>query len=371
MFRINCNEIRLGYAQKYQLIVEKEIKLIAHKAKDKNYELTSQFGHMTEKIKKPPQTIDELTDLRNFIKDCGPDIEKKKKEIDDCMKVYKILDDFNFEMGVVDLNAKWDLYGAPKRLVKLMEERTVELDKLKETMIKEMEQDQEDFEEMLDNLELTVGGFDANVKLDKYMDIAHEASNIDDKIKDCLDAAKTFNSREYLVGKETTDYSRLNKLAKDFVPYSSLWRTASISTMKFNTCDQGWVGRLEKIIKGSFKDVGKGWFNINESSKPTYEFGKLKKFLMLVNFMMQDTVLNMCKTSVHEFVDYILLFIPDETYISSAAVVTNKFKRLEGMEMNVEDDDIPLREDDLEGVKETKNVINKMFAKDCNPEPLF
>ena len=44
--------------------------------------------------------------------------------------------------------------------------------------------------------------------------------------------------------------------------------------------------RLEKIIKGSFKDVGKGWFNINESSKETYEYGKLKKFLTLVNFMM-------------------------------------------------------------------------------------
>jgi dynein heavy chain len=175
MFQVNCKDIRNGYAQKYQLIVEKEIKLISYKAKDKNYELTSQFGHMEEKIKKPPTNIDELTDLKNFIKDCGPDIEKKKKEIDDCMGIYKILDDFNFESSQVDLNAKWDLFGAPQRLVKLMEERTVELDKLKEQMIKEMEMDQEDFEDMLDNLELTVGGFDANKRLEKYLDIAAEA----------------------------------------------------------------------------------------------------------------------------------------------------------------------------------------------------
>ena len=134
---------------------------------------------MEEKIKKPPTTIDELTDLKNFIKDCGPDIEKKKKEIDDCMKIYKILDEFNFEMGPVDLNAKWELYGAPQRIVKLMEGRTTELEKLKEQMIKEMETEQEDFEEMLDNLELTVGGFDSNKRLDKYMDIASEVDNID------------------------------------------------------------------------------------------------------------------------------------------------------------------------------------------------
>ena len=92
-------------------------------------------------------------------------------------------------------------------------------------MIKEMEQEQEDFEEMLDNLELTVGGFDANKNLDKYKDIASEVDNIDTKIQDCLDSAKTFNSREYLVGKDITDYSRLQKLAKEFLPYSNLWKT--------------------------------------------------------------------------------------------------------------------------------------------------
>jgi dynein heavy chain len=52
--------------------------------------------------------------------------------------------------------------------------------------------------------------------------------------------------------------------------------------------------------------VGKGWFNIHETSKETYEFGKLKKFLTLVNFMMQDTVLTMTKDSVREFVEFVL-----------------------------------------------------------------
>ena len=129
--------------------------------------------------------------------------------------------------------------------------------------------------------------------------------------------------------------------------------------------------RLEKIIKGSFKDVGKGWFNINESSKETYEYGKLKKFLTLVNFMMQDTVLNLCKNSVHEFVDFMLNFIPDETIIKSAGVVQNKFKRLEGALDEESDDDLKCADDDLEGVKETKEWVNKKFAKNVCPDPLF
>lgn len=61
---------------------------------------------------------------------------------------------------------------------------------------------------------------------------------------------------------------------------------SSIGALKFATRESGWVLRLEKIIKQSFAEVGKGWFYILEKSKETYEFGKLKKFLNLVNFMM-------------------------------------------------------------------------------------
>lgn len=115
-------------------------------------------------------------------------------------------------------------------------------------------------------------------------------------------------------------------------------QNSSISQIKFATRESGWVLRLEKIIKSSFNDVGKGWFYIFEKSKETYEFGKLKKFLTLVNFMMQDTVLNLCKDSVKEFVDYLLDFIPDSTIIESTGKVINNYKRLRA---NAEEDDSP------------------------------
>lgn len=79
-------------------------------------------------------------------------------------------------------------------------------------------------------------------------------------------------------------------------------QASSIASLGHTTGEQGWVGKLVKIIKTSFDEVGKGWFNIHETSKETYEFGKLRKFLTLVNFMMQNTVLTMCKESVTEFV---------------------------------------------------------------------
>lgn len=114
----------------------------------------------------------------------------------------------------------------------------------------------------------------------------------------------------------------------------------AINTIKYRTGTENWIGKLEKIIRGSFNEVGKGWFNIHETSKETYEFGKLKKFLTVVNFMMQDTVLSLCKESVKEFVQFIETFIPEETNIESTAKVMNRFKEDEkAQEEDDEDSD--------------------------------
>jgi dynein heavy chain, axonemal len=84
---------------------------------------------------------------------------------------------------------------------------------------------------------------------------------------------------------------------------------------------------LKKIIQVNFDQVGKGWFNIFETSKETYEFGKLKKFLVLVNFMMQDTILTMCRSSVISFMHYILKFCPESTEITTTNSVKNIFNK--------------------------------------------
>mgnify|MGYP000067473068 CR=1 FL=1 len=53
---------------------------------------------------------------------------------------------------------------------------------------------------------------------------------------------------------------------------------------------ENWVVTIKNHINNCLKNVGKGWFNLRETSKEVYEFSKLKKFLMMVNFMMQDTL---------------------------------------------------------------------------------
>lgn len=86
-----------------------------------------------------------------------------------------------------------------------------------------------------------------------------------------------------------------------------------------------WVQELIKIIKTEFNDVGKGWFNMKETSLITYQFGKLIKFLITVRLMMQDTLLSLVQRCYFDFYDFFKWYIPDKVEIVSANDVTNVF----------------------------------------------
>lgn len=98
----------------------------------------------------------------------------------------------------------------------MIEAQNEVLNKLKEQMLKSMELEQEEFEETLDNLEMMIGGFGVYDNLDKYIEYANNVDNVEAKLQESVEMSRMFNQREFLVGKETRDYSRLAQMTKDF-----------------------------------------------------------------------------------------------------------------------------------------------------------
>lgn len=48
------------------------------------------------------------------------------------------------------------------------------------------------------------------------MEYAKEVDSYDQKIMQLIEQSRVYNQREFIVGKETTDYSALQKMQKDF-----------------------------------------------------------------------------------------------------------------------------------------------------------
>jgi dynein heavy chain, axonemal len=51
-----------------------------------------------------------------------------------------------------------------------------------------------------------------------------------------------------------------------------------------------WPAAIKNHVKTCFKDIGKGWYNMNESDKGVYGFSKMKRLLKLIGMVMNDVL---------------------------------------------------------------------------------
>lgn len=259
-FQVNCKDIRKLFAGKHSSIVEKEIKLIASRARDKNNELSLKFEEMEARVRKTPQSIEELTDIKDFMAALPIEIQKDKVDIQDCVEIYDLLEDYQHEFSMSELDAKWELFAAPKRLMEVIQAQTSVLDKQKEVFLKEMAQEQEEFEEMLEGIEMTVGQFSNYDDINKFEQAFVDVQSVNARLKEYTDKTNLFNKRETLMGKPMTDYSKLRQAVKDFEPYSNLWTTArnwyhSHKSWLEDPWEQLDAINLEDTVQNSFKTI--------------------------------------------------------------------------------------------------------------------
>jgi hypothetical protein len=74
---------------------------------EKNYDISTQFAKIQDKILTQPKNIEELTEIKKYISDIGVVIEKLKIEIDGCMRIYDICSEFNYEFSGGENDNKW------------------------------------------------------------------------------------------------------------------------------------------------------------------------------------------------------------------------------------------------------------------------
>jgi dynein heavy chain, axonemal len=227
IFTVIIKDIRNKYCGTYQSIIDKEIKLIAAMAIDMTREVNMKFEEINDAICREPVDIEDLYEIKKFMVDSGVTIGKLKKKIDATMRSYEIATEFQHEFSNADNDRKWLLYGAPLRTKALMEEQVLVLEKQKEAFLKEMESEQEQFNDTLELLENSVKTFAGNFnKIEEYESAAAAVESVNQRLQSCIDEAKTYNLRESLSGAPITDYSHLQKMVKEFQPLSNLWTTA-------------------------------------------------------------------------------------------------------------------------------------------------
>ncbi|XP_029005758.1 dynein axonemal heavy chain 1 [Betta splendens] len=182
---------------------------------------------ISRKLHEKPNSIEELTEKRDWMKQIHEQLKSYKERIDKTLLDYELMEEFHYCLSDEDVNKRWRAIGWPQRIINQMEEVALRHVKDEEHFHKIQLADQNNFEERLDSLQMLVAGYAGHVDIDHAHEMANEVRRTSKQLKECQTMAQTYNSRERLLGLPVTNYDRLQKLVKDFQPFKDLWTTTS------------------------------------------------------------------------------------------------------------------------------------------------
>lgn len=111
------------------------------------------------------------------------------------------------------------------------------------------------------------------------------------------------------LGKIKVENSKVLKMHMFNLFLNKVLRLEEFEQLQTQACDQvalylkdTWTTTMKNVIKSTFRDVGKGWFNLLETKMETYEVSKLRKFLTLVKIMAEDLLRFLVEENLGSFV---------------------------------------------------------------------
>ena len=129
----------------------------------------------------------------------------------------------------------------------------------------------------------------------KYAEFAFRTNLSRPEVVKCTARLQTENSRLLRSAMFATHFPKPQRLDE----FELAQRQAAASLA--DKVREGWVASIHGSIAKSFKDAGKGWYNLRETNKTSYDFSKMKRFLQMVRLRMEDTMRTLAETNAKSF----------------------------------------------------------------------
>lgn len=244
MYSVNCLSIRTLLAEKHRRLAKKLLDLQLKNSTGLAKELLEKFEMVNRQLQKTPQNIEELTEMNAYLEGVPAQIAPLMTQSQQLIKYRLVLDHFQYPYDRDDFMTIWKVRLCPNKINEQMKRMTHMLQMQKTQFSTEMNEQQAEFAESLRILHSEVDGFRQYTDVARLDQVYKYVVNIEQKIAKADEDSKLFNSRESLFGQEITDYDEIQKIRRDFEPYSLLWKTAN-----------NWLREHKKWMEGAFLDI--------------------------------------------------------------------------------------------------------------------
>lgn len=226
-FQVDCGDLISNLKKVYSDVVQALTEIIENRYKGKGQSIDDRYKEIRAKIESDPQDIETLTDIVQFIEmELPGQISQLATESLDVMNVYDILADMDYKVkDESDLDTRLNInYRYPTEIEELVERRQKDLATRKKKLYEDMTIEQDEFKKKMEGLENKINDYHTKINSHEHKERFDDVNGIDTQLKDFVEKARKFNSRENLFGKDQSDYAGIGRMIKEFDPFLNLWR---------------------------------------------------------------------------------------------------------------------------------------------------
>ncbi|NWV36400.1 DYH1 protein, partial [Grantiella picta] len=257
-YQVRIEHIRHSLSDKHKALATSMLDMLAKNLHAQVQKICEAYETISTKMHEKPNNIEELTELRDWLKGVPEQLVVQEQLIEEVMEDYKVLEEFLYNLTEEDFSDKWTATYWPTKMAQDSESIRLQHIEDEDRFRKMQVLDQKAFQESLDDMQLTVGGFSVQSDVNQAHELAGDARDVRKQLKELQDLAALYNNRERLFGIRVTDYSVLSKMLKEFQPYYDLWTTVS-DWIKWN---ESWMN--DSLLKIEAEELEK---NVNDSVK--------------------------------------------------------------------------------------------------------
>ncbi|XP_037242845.1 dynein heavy chain 1, axonemal [Falco rusticolus] len=259
-FYVSIEGVKRNLSEKYKVLATSMLDILAKNLHLQVENICDAYKVVSCKMHEKPNSIEELAELQEWMKGVPEQLAVQEELIREVMEDYKVMEGFLYTLTEEDFNDKWAASYWPLKIT--MQAESVRLQHLEdEDKFRKIHiVDQNGFQDKLEEMQLTVGGFSIQADVNQAHELAKKTRQVRKQLKELQNLAILYNSRERIFGMKVTNYSKLSRMVKDFQPYYDLWTTVSDWMQWY----ENWMNdplvqieaeQLEKNVSDSFKTM--------------------------------------------------------------------------------------------------------------------
>ncbi|XP_014666196.1 PREDICTED: dynein heavy chain 1, axonemal-like [Priapulus caudatus] len=226
-FWVNCETLKQQLIKKRKLLANALLDLMAKKLHSMADDICDEFKKISRRLYDKPTSVEDLSEIRDWMITVPELLKELQEKIDHTVADYEVLDEFCYSLNNEDFDAKWAAVAWPYKISQQMELVVMQHEEDEERFRKVQQQDQTNFNDRLDTLQMVVAGLSGFTDMSKAHEVANEVRRIQKQLKECQELAAMYNTRERLFNAPVTNYDKLARLNKEFEPYRNLWMSVS------------------------------------------------------------------------------------------------------------------------------------------------